>query len=129
MDTARAMAKERKIEALVDLDEFTGIAKIEKSLRVDHKVDLALAWCGENKQALKKIDVSLDYFLEGVLLIQFPERTRVSVTTTTVHRTGQNWSARETLGSHTACEEALYRPRTERNRNQKCCSAGLGLRS
>jgi len=59
MKSARAMANSTNIDGLVDLDEAEAAAKIENSLRLGHSVDLALTWCGENKQALKKMGVSI----------------------------------------------------------------------
>lgn len=56
-DSARALAKEVKIEELVDVEAFVQCAKVEASLKAGRTQE-ALAWCSENKQALKKIDVS-----------------------------------------------------------------------
>lgn len=57
--SAKELAKEKGIEELVDVGVFEECGKIERSLR-DGRTAECLAWCGENKQALKKIDVSLD---------------------------------------------------------------------
>lgn len=62
--SARQLAQEKNIEALVDVDEFEAVGKIEASLSGEHRVDLALAWCSENKQNLKKMDKNtLEYEL------------------------------------------------------------------
>jgi macrophage erythroblast attacher len=55
--SARQLAEEKSIESLVDLDEFEAVAKVERSLRVEKKVDAALAWCARNSTALKKMNV------------------------------------------------------------------------
>jgi macrophage erythroblast attacher len=55
--SARALAKEKCIEDLVDLDVFAGCVKIAESLR-RRETQPCLSWCAENKQALKKINVS-----------------------------------------------------------------------
>jgi macrophage erythroblast attacher len=55
LDSAKQLATERNMEDLADIDLFESVAKIERSMRVDHRVDLALSWCGENKQNLKKL--------------------------------------------------------------------------
>jgi len=57
--SARALAADREIEKLVDVDEFESLTRIERSLRQERRVDLALTWCGENKQTLKKMEVCL----------------------------------------------------------------------
>jgi hypothetical protein len=56
--SARELASEKGIEKLVDVEEFETSGKIERSLREEHRVDVALSWCGENKANLKKINVS-----------------------------------------------------------------------
>jgi len=56
--SARALAKEVDIEALVDVDAFANCSKIEASLRAGRTQE-ALNWCAENKQALKKMNVSV----------------------------------------------------------------------
>ena len=55
--SAKELAQEKGIEELVDVGVFEECGKIEKSLR-DGKTAECLAWCADNKQALKKIDVS-----------------------------------------------------------------------
>ncbi|QDS70465.1 hypothetical protein FKW77_009960 [Venturia effusa] len=54
--SARKLAAEKDIEALVDVDEFEAVGRIETSLSSKHQVDQALAWCAENKQNLKKME-------------------------------------------------------------------------
>ena len=53
--SARALAQEKGVEALVDCDAFETCGRIERSLRVERRVDTALSWCNENKVALKKM--------------------------------------------------------------------------
>jgi macrophage erythroblast attacher len=60
--SARDLATEKNIEALVDVEEFESVGRIEKSLREERRVDLALVWCGENKANLKKINVSWELY-------------------------------------------------------------------
>jgi macrophage erythroblast attacher len=64
--SARQLAEEKGIEALVDLDEFEAVAKVERSLRVEMRVDAALAWCARNSAGLKKMNVSFILFLPKV---------------------------------------------------------------
>ena len=54
--SARELAREKNIEELVDVGVFEECGKIEQSLR-EGRTQECLAWCGENKQALKKINV------------------------------------------------------------------------
>lgn len=55
--SALALAKEVDIEELVDVEAFVQCSRIEASLMAG-RTNEALAWCSENKQALKKMDVS-----------------------------------------------------------------------
>ena len=57
IESAKELAAEKHISDLVDVEIFEGVNRIEKSLRVDKKVDLALAWCADNKSNLKKLQV------------------------------------------------------------------------
>jgi macrophage erythroblast attacher len=52
-ETAAALAKERGIQELVDVEVFRSCSRIEASLRRGETAE-ALAWCQENKQALRK---------------------------------------------------------------------------
>lgn len=55
--SARELAKEKDVEDLVDVGVFEECGKIEKRLR-EGSTQECLSWCNENKQALKKINVS-----------------------------------------------------------------------
>ncbi|KAF2457275.1 CTLH/CRA C-terminal to lish motif domain-containing protein [Lineolata rhizophorae] len=59
IEAARQLAKEKEIEELVDIDAFVACLRVEKALREEHKLGPALAWCSENKQALRKVEVRL----------------------------------------------------------------------
>ena len=56
-ESAKQLAQERGVEELVDLGVFTQCQRIVKSLRRGETKE-ALQWCGENKAALKKSQVS-----------------------------------------------------------------------
>ena len=56
--SAKELANEKGIDELVDVGVFEECGKIETSLREGRTAE-CLAWCGENKQALKKIDVRI----------------------------------------------------------------------
>ena len=56
-DSARALAREKGIEALVDLEVFDRCEKVRGSLRGGN-LEECLAWCAENRVIMKKIDVS-----------------------------------------------------------------------
>lgn len=60
-ESAVALAREKGIEELVDIGVFAECGRIERSLQRG-EVKEALAWCLENKQALRKINVGL-FFL------------------------------------------------------------------
>lgn len=55
-DSAAELAKEKGIENLVDVNAFLAARVVEQSL-LNHRTQEALAWCAENKRALKDINV------------------------------------------------------------------------
>ena len=55
-DSARALANEKGIEELVDLDVFVQCHKIEESLRM-RNIHECLAWCVEHRPMMRKISV------------------------------------------------------------------------
>lgn len=57
-ESARALAEEKGIEQLVDVETFVQMSKIRESLSAG-KVNEALTWCAENKKELRRLDVSL----------------------------------------------------------------------
>jgi len=56
-ESAIALAREKGIEELVDMDTFVQMSRIRESLRAG-KVTEALAWCTENKKELRRTGVS-----------------------------------------------------------------------
>jgi len=60
--TARKIAQEKRIETLVDVEMFTDIRRIEVALG-SHSCTEALAWCNENKSALRKMKSTLEFDL------------------------------------------------------------------
>lgn len=56
--SARALATEKKVEELVDIEPFELCRDIETSL-LGRRTQDCLAWCLDNRQALKKINVGL----------------------------------------------------------------------
>lgn len=74
VDSARSLAKEKGIEDLVDCDAFAKCGEIERSLRVERKLDQALAWSNDHKATMKKMgNNGLEYELR---LQQFIELAR-----------------------------------------------------
>jgi macrophage erythroblast attacher len=57
-ESATELAKEKRIEDLVDVETFVQMSRIRESLR-NGKVTEALAWCNENKKELRRMEVSL----------------------------------------------------------------------
>jgi len=55
-ESARALAKEKGIEQLVDLDVFVQCHRIEESLRNGNTTE-GLAWCAEHKPMMRKTSV------------------------------------------------------------------------
>ena len=54
--SARALAKEKGIEELVDLEIFVQCHRVEESLRKGSTTE-ALAWCAEHRPMIKNLDV------------------------------------------------------------------------
>ncbi|KAL9037678.1 MAG: hypothetical protein Q9214_005592 [Letrouitia sp. 1 TL-2023] len=61
-DSARALAQERGIEDLVDLDVFVQCHKIEQSLKWRSTTE-CLAWCAEHRSMMKKTSNNLEFEL------------------------------------------------------------------
>lgn len=55
-ESAKALAKAKGIEEMVDVDAFVQCHRIENSLKRGRTQE-GLAWCNENKQALRKMNV------------------------------------------------------------------------
>jgi macrophage erythroblast attacher len=55
-ESASALASEKGIEDLVDVETFVQMSRIRESL-LDKKVTEALAWCAENKKDLRRMEV------------------------------------------------------------------------
>ncbi|KAK7049249.1 GID complex subunit containing RING finger motif [Paramarasmius palmivorus] len=61
-NTAKQIARDKEIEMLVDITLFSDIRRIESAL-LRHSCTEALAWCSENKSALKKSKSTLEFDL------------------------------------------------------------------
>ncbi|KAI0090385.1 CTLH/CRA C-terminal to lish motif domain-containing protein [Irpex rosettiformis] len=70
--TARRIAAQKGIGTLVDIELFSDIRRIEDALS-RHSCTEALAWCSENKAALRKVKNPLEFELR---LQEFIELTR-----------------------------------------------------
>ncbi len=55
--SATALAEQRGMQDLVDVDTFVTMDRIRKSL-LEGSVQEALAWCSDNKKELRKMEVS-----------------------------------------------------------------------
>ncbi|KKY20514.1 putative fyv10 protein [Diplodia seriata] len=112
-DSAKALAKEKGIEELVDVDAFVQCERIAESLRRG-RCQEALAWCGDNKQGLKKLEAR--YLFEEVAnpwtsnlefelrLQQYVEMVRTG-TTQKLQEATQH--ARKYLASHSDTKYAI----------------------
>ncbi|KAK8221259.1 negative regulation of gluconeogenesis [Phyllosticta capitalensis] len=92
-ESAKALAKEKDIEELVDVDAFVQCEKIAESLR-NGRCQEALSWCGDNKQGLKKLESNLEFELR---LQQYVEMVRSGNTQKLMEAT---MHARKYLASH-----------------------------
>ena len=66
-ESATELAKEKNIEDLVDVETFVQMSRIRESLR-NGRVTEALAWCGENKKELRRMEVSLSGKVMEIIL-------------------------------------------------------------
>lgn len=67
-ESARALAREKGIEALVDLEVFVQCHRIEESLRSGDTAQ-GLAWCVEHKPMMKKTSVRVRLSMAEDLLL------------------------------------------------------------
>ena len=67
-ESARALAREKGIEALVDLDVFVRCHRIAESLRNGDTTE-GLAWCQEHKPMMKKTSVYKYYYISQVPML------------------------------------------------------------
>lgn len=61
-ESAQALAKEKGIEDLVDVETFVQMSRIRESLQKG-EVKEALAWCAENKKDLRRMESNLEFML------------------------------------------------------------------
>ncbi|EKM76774.1 hypothetical protein AGABI1DRAFT_62820 [Agaricus bisporus var. burnettii JB137-S8] len=73
--TAKRIARDKDIETLVDIDLFSDIKRIEDAL-ARHSCTEALAWCSENKSALRKIKSTLEFELRLQEFIELARQRR-----------------------------------------------------
>ncbi|KAB2573571.1 hypothetical protein BFW01_g2651 [Lasiodiplodia theobromae] len=99
-ESAKALAKEKGIENLVDVDAFVQCERIAESLR-NGRCQEALGWCGDNKQGLKKLESNLEFELR---LQQYVEMVRTGNTQKLQEATQH---ARKYLASHSDTKYAI----------------------
>lgn len=61
-ESATALAKEKNIQDLVDVETFVQMSRIRESLH-NGRVTEALTWCNENKKELRKLESNLEFML------------------------------------------------------------------
>lgn len=93
VQSASQLAKEKRIEDLVDVQAFIESSRIQHSLQ-NGRTQECLAWCSENKQTLKKINSNLELELR---LQQFIELVRSGEPQKLIEAT---LHARKHLGTH-----------------------------
>ena len=77
--SARALAREKGIEELVDLELFVQCHQIEESLR-NRSTAECLAWCAEHRPMMKKLDVGQRrsyHFMQEMLTQVYIESPRI----------------------------------------------------
>lgn len=78
-DSAKALADERDMNDLVDIDTFVAMSRIRNALE-NGSVTEALAWCAENKKELRRMQSNLEFMLRCQQFIEMM-RARSSPTT------------------------------------------------
>lgn len=73
--TAKRIARDKNIQTLVDIDLFSDIKRIEDAL-AQHSCIEALAWCSENKAALRKTKSTLEFELRLQEFIELARQRR-----------------------------------------------------
>jgi len=61
-ESAQALAKEKGIEDLVDVETFVQMSRVRECLQ-NGRVTEALAWCAENKKDLRRMESNLEFML------------------------------------------------------------------
>jgi macrophage erythroblast attacher len=61
-ESAGALAADRGMEKLVDVETFAGMSRIREALKAGSPNE-ALAWCAENKKELRKMESKLEFML------------------------------------------------------------------
>ncbi|PVH82272.1 macrophage erythroblast attacher protein-like protein [Cadophora sp. DSE1049] len=61
-ESAGALAREKGIEDLVDVETFVQMGRVRESL-LGGRVTEALAWCNENKKELRRMESNLEFML------------------------------------------------------------------
>lgn len=92
--SARALAREKGIEELVDLDVFVQCHRIEESLR-RRSTQECLVWCVEHRPMIRKLDNRLEF---EIRLQQYVE----------LRRNGQLVEARQHARKHLIHQADLY---------------------
>ncbi|KAK4232099.1 CTLH/CRA C-terminal to lish motif domain-containing protein [Podospora fimiseda] len=77
IESASALAKERDMSDLVDIDTFVNMSRIRQSL-LNGSVNEALAWCNENKKELRALQSNLDFMLRTQQYIEMMRTTSTS---------------------------------------------------
>ncbi|KAK6534817.1 GID complex subunit containing RING finger motif [Arthrobotrys megalospora] len=88
-ESAKLLAHKQGIDELVDIDVFVQCWNIEESLR-NKKTTECLAWCAENKTALKKIKSTLEFELRLQVYIELVRERKLkeAVTYSRKHLSG-----------------------------------------
>ncbi|KAG6820271.1 hypothetical protein H0H93_003101 [Arthromyces matolae] len=109
--TARKIATEKNIETLVDIDLFTDIRRIEHAL-LQHSCTEALAWCNENKVALRKIKSPLEFDLRLQEFIELSRAGKSQEAIAYVKKYLVAWQETHMHQIRTASALLIFRPNT-----------------
>jgi macrophage erythroblast attacher len=84
-ESATALAREKNINDLVDVETFVQMSRIRESLR-NGRVTEALSWCNENKKELRRMEVRLMPLIFQTPLTYSSEQSRIHATIPAVYR-------------------------------------------
>ncbi|KAF7972879.1 hypothetical protein HWV62_16666 [Athelia sp. TMB] len=109
--TAAALARERGIGHLVDIELFTDVHRVERALAGESCVE-ALAWCAENKNALKKMKSTLEFSLRLQEYIELARARRTSAAIAYSRRYLVQWQDTHLAEIKTASGLLAFKPGT-----------------
>jgi hypothetical protein len=106
-ESATALAREKDINDLVDVETFVQMSRIRESLR-NGRVTEALSWCTENKKELRRMEVRLMPLIFQTPLTYSSEQSRIHAAIPTVYRARTDTGPIQTTRVNNPCQKVPY---------------------